>query len=187
MSQAELARRVGTNRQQIGRLEGSSANPRKLTKKWAQRIAPFLDVTPEELMYPQLAKIDPTRAQNVFEIALGGQIPQEPSISIRQDLMARLLPGVARQNLQLVVIDNDDMARHLARGDAVLLDLEAKTPTRPGVYALRIAGALQWRFLSPTTSGTILVRSDNPSIPEETAKPSDLTVIGRAALKISTI
>jgi transcriptional regulator with XRE-family HTH domain len=187
MSQAELARRVGTNRQQIGRLEGSSANPRKLTKAWAQRIAPILGVTPEELMYPNLARIDASRAQNVFEIALGGQIPQEPSISIRQDLMARLLPGASRHTLQLVVIDNDDMARHLSRGDAVILDLEATIPTKPGVYALRIAGELQWRFLTPTTSGTILVRSDNPNIPEETANPADLSIIGRARLKISTI
>jgi transcriptional regulator with XRE-family HTH domain len=187
MSQAELARRVGTNRQQIGRLEGSSATPRKLTKAWADRIAPHLGVTPAELMYPNLAKIDAGRALNVFEIALGGEIPEEPSISIRQDLMARLLPDASRHTLQLVMVDTDDMAKHLSRGDAVILDLEATIPTKPGVYALRIAGELQWRFLTPTTSGAILVRSDNPNIPEESAKPADLSIIGRARLKISTI
>jgi transcriptional regulator with XRE-family HTH domain len=182
---SELARRVGTNRQQMGRLESSK---RQLSKEWAEKIAPHLGVTPHQLMFPNLADIDVSRFQNVFEITRGdGALPPEPSISIRQDLLDQLLPGAARHSLQLVLVDNDDMDRHVARGDAVILDLDAKTATRPGVYALRIAGELQWRFLSPTTSGTILVRSDNPNIPEETANPGDLSIVGRARLKISTM
>lgn len=182
---SELARRVGTNRQQMGRLERST---RRLSKEWAERIAPHLGVMPHQLIFPNLADIDVSRFQNVFEIARGGgELPPEPSISIRQDLLDHLLPGASQRSLQLVLVDTDDMAKHIAKGDPVILDLDAKTPTKPGVYALRIAGELQWRFLSPTTAGTILVRSDNPNIPEETANPGDLSIVGRARLKISTV
>ncbi|RWB67590.1 MAG: helix-turn-helix domain-containing protein [Mesorhizobium sp.] len=185
MSISELARRVGVTRQHMGRLESSK---RKLTSEWAVRIAPHLETTPQELIFPNIAKADLNRFQSVFEIAGGdGAFPSEPSISIQQDLLANLMPGATSHKLQLVIVDNDDMNRHIGRGDAVIVDLDNKTATRPGIYALRIAGELQLRFLSPTTSGTILVRSDNPNIPEETAKPGDLSIIGRARLKISTI
>lgn len=185
ISTSELARRVGIGRQQMGKLERSK---RKLTVEWANKIAPHLNTTPQELMFPNIAKADLNRFQSVFEIAGGsGPLPSEPSISIQHDLMAKLAPGVSGKRLQLVLVDNDDMSKYVARGDAVILDLDAKEPSRPGLYALRIAGTMQLRFLSPSTTGTILVRSDNPDIPAETANPADLDIIGRARLKISTV
>lgn len=48
ISQEKLAARVGTSQPQIKRLE---AGERKLTKEWAERIAPHLGVNPEELMF----------------------------------------------------------------------------------------------------------------------------------------
>ena len=48
MSQAELAELAGTSQPQIKRLEKGE---RKLTKEWAERISPHLNVTPEILMF----------------------------------------------------------------------------------------------------------------------------------------
>lgn len=48
ISQEKLAARVDTSQPQIKRLE---AGERKLTKEWAERIAPHLGVNPEELMF----------------------------------------------------------------------------------------------------------------------------------------
>jgi len=48
MSQAELATLVGTSQPQINRLENGD---RKLTKEWAERIAPFLNVPPNVLLF----------------------------------------------------------------------------------------------------------------------------------------
>lgn len=63
ISQEKLAARVGTSQPQIKRLE---AGERKLTKEWAERIAPHLGVNPEELLFgvpssAQLAK-EPEKA-----------------------------------------------------------------------------------------------------------------------------
>lgn len=48
MSQAELAELVGTSQPQIKRLESGE---RKLTKEWAERISPHLNVAPEVLLF----------------------------------------------------------------------------------------------------------------------------------------
>lgn len=48
LSQAELARRVGTSREQIRRLE---AGERKLTREWAERIAPHVQREPSQLLF----------------------------------------------------------------------------------------------------------------------------------------
>ncbi|WCA57796.1 helix-turn-helix domain-containing protein [Agrobacterium tumefaciens] len=57
LSQPELARRVGTSQPQILRLEKSQ---RKLSKEWAEKLAPHLGVTAEELMFgkPQEAAVE---------------------------------------------------------------------------------------------------------------------------------
>lgn len=49
LSQAQLAELVGTSQPQIKRLEDGA---RKLTKEWAERIAPHLDTTAYNLMFP---------------------------------------------------------------------------------------------------------------------------------------
>lgn len=48
MSQNELAEKAGTSQPQINRLEKGE---RKLTKEWAERLAPHLNVTPEILLF----------------------------------------------------------------------------------------------------------------------------------------
>lgn len=48
LSQAALAERVGTSQPQIKRLESGE---RKLTKEWAEKIAPHLNITPEALLF----------------------------------------------------------------------------------------------------------------------------------------
>lgn len=48
LSQSALAERAGTSQPQIRRLEASQ---RKLTKQWAERLAPHLQVTAQDLLF----------------------------------------------------------------------------------------------------------------------------------------
>ena len=48
LSQQALADRVGTSQPQIKRLEDGA---RKLTKEWAERLAPALHTTAEDIMF----------------------------------------------------------------------------------------------------------------------------------------
>lgn len=50
LTQARLAELAGTTQPQIRRLENGD---RELTKRWAERLAPHLNVTPERLLFPE--------------------------------------------------------------------------------------------------------------------------------------
>src|SRR4051812_29772500 len=66
LSQAELARRARTSRQQIGRLE---AGHRKLTMDWAVELAKVLLCAPSDLMFPD-NKTHPHLEQGAVRIAV---------------------------------------------------------------------------------------------------------------------
>lgn len=67
LSQADLAERIGTSQPQINRLEHSK---RKLSKEWAERLAPALATKPEVLLFgpPDEAEVANSSISNVFEL-----------------------------------------------------------------------------------------------------------------------
>lgn len=185
ITKAELARRLGTNRQQVGRLE---TDKRKLSRKWADRIAPILGCPAEDLMFPELAKVDTSRFNNVFSIAESGANPAEtPAIALESEFLNRMLPNIARHKLRYMMVEADQANNLVTKGDALVIDTDDNRPTRPALYAVEIAGIVQWRFLSPTTDGHVLIHADSAGGPHETVEPSKLKVIGRARLRISTL
>lgn len=185
LSKAELARRIGTTRQQLGRLENSE---RKLTLPWAAKIAQILKCEPQDLIFPELAKIDTSRFNNVFEIAADSEIRSDtPGIAIDTEFLARMLPNASRHNLRFMMVDAYQSNSVVTKGDALVIDMDDNSPSRPGLYAVEIAGVVQWRYLSPTTAGLIQVRSESAADTSETVKATDLKVIGRARLRISTL
>lgn len=185
ISKAELSRRVGITRQHIGRLE---EDERKLSAKWAEKIAPFLDCTPQELLFPELSQIDLTKFNSVFEILKGNEPrPEAPAIAIDTDFLERMVPDAAGHNLRFMMVDAYQANGLVTKGDALVIDTDDNQPNRPGLYALDIAGVVQWRYLSPLTSGAVQVHSDNSGANNETVEPKDLKVVGRARLRISTL
>ncbi|BCH12000.1 hypothetical protein MesoLj131c_62580 [Mesorhizobium sp. 131-3-5] len=185
ISKAELARRVGITRQHLGRLE---EDERKLSAKWAEKIAPFLDCQPQELLFPDLSQIDLTKFNSVFEILKGNDPkPESPAIALDADFLERMVPDVSAHNLRFMMVDAYQANGLVTKGDALVIDTDDSEPNRPGLYALDIAGVVQWRYLSPMTSGAVQVHSDNSAANNETVDPKDLKVVGRARLRISTL
>ncbi|WEX10324.1 hypothetical protein [Chelativorans sp. AA-79] len=183
MTRAELAEAVGTSRTTIIRLESPWLKKSiRMTAEWAERFAPILKCAPHEILYPHLADVDPERFRSIY-----AEGEDEPTVSVRDDFLRQMMPGLPKRNLELRIIDTDDLHRYVARGDALVLDLDDKSPARPGVYAVEIGGAVQWRFLSPTAAGLVQLSTDNPDIPKETVKPEDLKIIGRAKMRISAL
>lgn len=189
LSKSDLARRASTSRAQITRLEQGGEDPkgRTLTLVWATRLAKAIGhgVTPQDLMFPEIASIDIDRFNNVFEVAeAGADIPQ---VAFEREFLSKLLPSAARHRLRLMMVEANQANDIVSKGDAVVIDLDDNTPNRPGLYAIEIAGQIQWRILSPTTSGDILVQGPGSLTAQETVKPHDLKTIGRARLRISTL
>ena len=65
LSAQKLAEKVGTAHQVIYNLE---LGKRQLTKKWAERLAPHLGVSPAELLFPEMAP-PPNRSIPIFGYA----------------------------------------------------------------------------------------------------------------------
>lgn len=141
-------------------------------------------------MFPEQAKFDTARFKNVFEVSMDSSLEHQdtPTLALDMDFLARMLPSAAKHRLQVMMVDSSNPTSSIvAKGDAVVIDLDDNRPSRPGLYAVNIANAVQWRYLSPTTAGLIQVHSENPAIPAETVGIDDLKVVGRAKLKISTL
>lgn len=119
----QLAKLAGCKPVEIWRLrKGPEANGRKMTEKWASRLAPLLDVTPSELLFDQ---IDTTteitqikHARLVGEVAAGRWFEQSDFVDENPPLIP-IVPGkysaltqfafrVVGQSMDLKRIQNGD-------------------------------------------------------------------------------
>jgi transcriptional regulator with XRE-family HTH domain len=183
LSKAELARRVGTTRAQLGRLE---AGERTLTRIWAEKIAKVLGCTAHELLFPELARVDINRFRNVYEAldAEEAERAETPVFAVERDFLQRLLPSAANHRFQLMTVDSDPGGNLVQKGDTVFVDLDDTRPARAGIYAIVLNGVPQLRHLSPTASGKVRIGTGADS---ETVDPDQIQVLGRARLRLSTI
>lgn len=58
LTQAELADRAGTTAPQINRLETGA---RRMTIEWAEKLAPVLNIDPQELLFDRPSKVQPPK------------------------------------------------------------------------------------------------------------------------------
>ena len=90
MTQGKLAELAGTSQPQIQRLETSG---RRLSKEWAEVLAPLLHTTAEQLMFGKLADVgeEGMRVAGVIEagqfrdITLEDQSAERPRIAVARD------------------------------------------------------------------------------------------------------
>lgn len=81
LTQQQLADFAGTSQPQIKRLEKGQ---RKLTKEWAERLAPYLGTTPEALLFPE------ARRRSSLDRLLD-ELPPELADEIHEDVERRIL------------------------------------------------------------------------------------------------
>lgn len=130
LSQAELADRIGTSQPQIKRLE---AGDRKMTKEWAVRLAPHLNVSAERLLFePATASEPPASSSDGFHVApevhellnhlfdLTGmrQADLARKIKVSQSTVSKWLsqrqyPNKAQWDALVTWVRNDPRTRHL--------------------------------------------------------------------------
>jgi len=99
LSLAAVAEKAGTSPQQVARLESGE---RKMTREWAERLAPALGVSPVELLFPELAS--PVAA----EVPIFGYAGAREAVDVLEDgqhtAIDRLqLPSVADGHAAIIV------------------------------------------------------------------------------------
>lgn len=188
---AEAARHHGANLKQLSRWLGRNdaylqqfvtrGSPRKLAETDRRRLAQLLaipesalggpDVPPDLLAVPRL---------DIAVSAGPGRIAEtEPARTLRLDPALLRALGVRAAAASLVRVEGDSMAPDLRDGDEVLVDADRRDPARPGVYVVRLDGALMVKRAAPANGGLTLT-SDNPEAPSPGWCAADrVAVVGR--------
>ncbi|MFC0243646.1 LexA family protein [Rhodopseudomonas telluris] len=104
ISQAKLAEAIGTSQQQIGKLVNGE---REMTALWAEKLAPALRASPEQLVFPGLRRF---RAPLVSWVSAGQLAAQE---------------GVKRTDVKKYV-----MLADLPKGDWIVLEVQGDSMDR---------------------------------------------------------
>lgn len=127
ITQYELADRIGTSAPQINRLEKGE---RRLTKEWADRLAPALKTTPQSLLFeetPTVPLIGYVGAGSILHL-------DDPDQGVFDEVEA---PEDATEKTVAVKIEGDCLGSFL-NGWTVFYDNEPKAPTQDMINKLCI-------------------------------------------------
>jgi transcriptional regulator with XRE-family HTH domain len=206
MSRSELVRRSGISKQQLSRLENGVIRMR------LDHLKPFaavLGYTPEQILlwgrFPGTEGLEPAHKESATPAAQsfpeldsrggsgGGKRNVRKDGRHTEPLKTErwVFPeGFVREQLhslpeRLVVVesDGDSMAPTIASGERVVVDVEHKTPSPDGLYALRDPfGSIIVRRLHVLRSSRptrLKVISDNPNHPSEETPIDEIEIFGK--------
>ena len=194
MSQTELAERVGTTLNMLGKLERGD---RTLDTDWLKRIGQALEVPPHDLISPidqtrHLRPINPRVADDdVVEItALDLSLSMGPGTLIEDFVEAEpvkmslsLVQSITRtpsDRLRLVRGIGDSMEPTLRTGDRVMVDLNERQLARiNGIYWIDHLGTHGIKRLRPAGRGRVMIMSDNQLVQDFDVDAEDLRIEGR--------
>jgi len=194
ITQAGLARRVGTTQPQIKRLE---LGERKLTKEWAEKIAPHLGVTPLQLLFPDeesapvlvrenspyLVQSEDYITFDVLSVEASAGIGSFTSDHIEVIDQVRVLKGWARKAfgnnlkyIRVITASGDSMYPTFNDDDILFVDETVKEYCGEGVYIIATP-ELRAKRLQRLIDGSMRIISDNSVLyPPEIVKGDDLNL-----------
>jgi transcriptional regulator with XRE-family HTH domain len=192
LSRSGLADLVGTNAQQIAKLE---AGERKLTVEWMDRLGPhigaiaadFVRAVPKtENAVVEFDGAEHTALQR-FDAGLsagpGSLVEDHPEplgYQLIETQWLRSLTRAAPDHLCVVRVDGDSMENTLMDGDWVLLDRSKRRVSREGLYAIRVHDSCWIKRISINLKEKLVrVISDNPRYKMDELPEEDLALIGR--------
>ena len=210
LSQTQLAEKVGTTLNMMGKLERGD---RTLDTRWIQRIAEALQVEPHQLIMKAHAQVDvdhfndgrpksralskmkvvadQSETENVYIQKLDLSLSMGPGTLIDDWVEAQpvsfdlaFIRGITRSppdRLKLVTGIGDSMYPTLNWGDVILIDTTDRQLARQdGVYWIDLFGASGIKRLRTVGQGRVLVISDNRDVPDQEVDAADLRIQGRA-------
>jgi transcriptional regulator with XRE-family HTH domain len=192
LSQTELAERIGTTLNMLGKLERGD---RTLDTDWLQRIGKALDVEPRDLIGGDPIAPKPHHPSasddDVVEItALDLSLSMGPGTLIEDFIESEpvkmglsLVQSITRtptDRLRLVKGIGDSMEPTLRTGDRVMVDINERALSRiNGIYWIDHLGTHGIKRLRVAGKRRVMVISDNPHVPDFEVDAEDLRIEGR--------
>lgn len=175
LTQSELAKLVGTSGQNIGLIERGE---RRLSKEWAERIAPHLGCTPIDLLYGERAS---------FSISTNGAVTPERSVPRPVLVVGYVQAGDWREALEWPHDERYAATIFDERFDVdSLIGLEVRGDSMDILYpqgTILICRSFDPTHELPPIGKTVIVqRRDKSGLIEATAKKLELDDFGRGWL-----
>lgn len=200
LSQTELAERIGTTLNMMGKLERAT---RDLNSGWIAKIANALDVAPEALLasvgsatpkprpsdHPPMhnASQGETAAITALDLSLsmGPGTPIEDFVESEPvEFDIGLLRSITRapfKRLRIVRGIGSSMEPKFYTGDRILVDTSERSLSRmDGYYWITLFGSHGLKKLRPAGRNRVMVISENPNDDPIEVDAEDITIEGRA-------
>lgn len=165
LTQPELAKRTGTVKSEVSRLEKGA---RRMTVDWMNKFATAMGVSVEDLM-----TLPPMGFGAVSP-------PPEPSSDAggvySPFALGDITFGIKSGVHQVVTISGDDWSGTFSPGDVLIYDTSKRSTTVPGLFAIKLDGEVIVRRVTPTNDG-IQLTCANKEYPAMSM--GDLSVAGR--------
>lgn len=142
LNQTELARMAGTSQPQINRLESGE---RELTPTWAKRLAPYLGVSPVDIIFPEMSK-KPMTLNIVGRVGAStdGQVIQDTDQGPFGEIQA---PIGARGTEAVVEVSGHSMGIYAPDGSLILYDNRQDPPNENMLGEVCVVGLPDGRAL----------------------------------------
>lgn len=168
LTQAELARRVGTVKSEISRLEKGS---RRMTLNWMTTLAPALGIDVNDLIsLPPMAYRAVTGVQ-----AEPSRIPEDSGWSTGQ--LGDVKVGVSGGVHSLITYIGDDWPGTFTPGDVLVVDGARTSTGAPGLFAVAIGDETIIRRVTHS-DGKVVLTCGNPAY-QPLALGEGMKVLGR--------
>lgn len=127
VSQKDLAEAASTSVQQINRFVHGE---RELTPSWAEKIAPLLRTSPEQLVFPDLRRV---RAP-VLSWVSAGKLTHHDGITKADIKKYILLDGLPKGDWNVLEVVGDSMDKLAPEGSLICVNLADKEPVNDKFY-----------------------------------------------------
>jgi len=149
LTQTELAKRTGTVKSEISRLEKGS---RRMTVDWMSTIGRALGINAEDLMtIPPIGfgAVSPPPA------ARGADTPG----NFERVQLGDITIGIQGENFAVATVSGDDWAGTYSPGDLLVYDVNKKSTAAPGVFAFNVGGETIIRRVTPSEESSAAARN----------------------------
>jgi transcriptional regulator with XRE-family HTH domain len=168
LTQTDLAKRSGTVKSEISRLERGA---RRMTIEWMTKLADALGITVEDLMTEPPA------------LGLPGALTSKEAANAAKEqvwstaVLGDVQFGVQGKHHKLITFSGEDWPGIFAPGDLLVVDTRRTSTAAPGLFAILAGEETIIRRVSPTDGAPVLL-SGNAAYPA-LSLTADLKVEGR--------
>lgn len=172
LTQPELARRIGTVKSEISRLENGS---RGMTLDWMSALSKGMGISPEDLM-------------SLPPMGFGAVAPapkrDDPDMHSTWLKFANIEIKV-NSGHEVATVTGDDWQGVFAPGDMLIYDTSKKSTSVPSILAVEIDGETMVRRVMPGPHGATLTCA-NEAYPPMTLDP-EFKVLGRVVARLHRV